>query len=859
MTNGNLNKNLLLYEASAGSGKTFTLVNYYLKKILANKENCRSIIAVTFTNKAVNELKTRILDELHILAGKPNDSKHLDLLLGSKKNETTIIEISNRARISLFNITHNYDLFTVTTIDSFFKGIVASFYSEINLFGDYTIELNIDSAINYVIDSLLKDNQDTQTMSYLSQFAINKLLSGNSWDIKENLRNLVKELFSGFYMNSLSSFVNNNTSYNAALNNNIEAKLTESKKQLIKISNNFNRLCTDNNLNEQSFPRGVIYKYILGIRKDLSVKNISKILGSKTYQEAVDYKGAKIFKKTCAINNTVENDIVTNIEDFHKNATGFLSYSALKENLYIYFILQKCESLVNRYREEKKILFISDITYLLNKLTKGYGIEFIYEKVGNKYEHYLIDEFQDTSKYQWQNFKTLVEETLARVTGSTLIVGDQKQSIYRWREASSHENINDIYKNFNSYLHTETLSNNYRSAKNIVSFNNFMFEALPKAIHKLFNTDLVSNTFKNAKQVPSSTQDGYISLEFLQGETTEFSQTALRKTISEIEKLQDIGYSGCDITILVRNQKQSEAISIALIQAAQNSHEKYNYNFISEEGLCIANFTEVRDIINIFKLITEPNNKLYYAQAIITLNHNTKCLESPVEIDYSIFPPALKNLIESAFSIPLHQLCSETINILEIETDNNRLVLDSFQNIILNFQLNTSNNLYDFLQYWEDEGKTKKLQTSINEDAINILTIHKSKGLEFKAVLIPFCSWPLDENIIQTSSKILWVKSDEFTNSLPILYKNYLQYTKFKDAFTKEKHMSILDSINMLYVALTRSIIYMKILCPKPKNEKNITKISDLIFYIINSKDSTLLHNHYNNITYQFEIGTFKT
>ncbi|MDR3127090.1 MAG: UvrD-helicase domain-containing protein [Tannerellaceae bacterium] len=623
---------LTIYKASAGSGKTYTLTGEYLQLLFAYPHAYRRILAVTFTNKATDEMKRRIIEELYRLAS-GQESAHLYALQQTGKR--TEEAVRRCAKETLEAILDDYSAFYISTIDSFFQQTLRAFTREIGLQGGYNIEMDtgivLEEAINRLLDQLDKpENKDT--LNWLLRFAEDKIESGGSWDIRHNLAALGKEIFSETFKSlderALADLSNKellDTCYKElqATIAAVESKARHLGREGMETMQRYDLAPSDFKGGSRS-PFLFFEKLSQGEMKEPTPPFF-------TLADNVDQWYTKASPRCQDIQQSFQelNGCVCRVIRFFGQLTDYYTAHEIIRYFHILGILSDLSRYVAAFREEKNILLIADTTELLRKVLDGADAPFIYERTGTRIDHYMIDEFQDTSRMQWHNLYPLIRESLA--TGhKNLIVGDVKQSIYRFRNSDWQLLDRQVSRDFSIYEVQEmTLTENWRSSPHIVSFNNRIFSQLPRLLQDLYNQTLASSsltaeqqaTFDSritdayahaSQQSPAPMQqiDGHVRIEFIpiDDEESDWKTLALERLILLLQQLQDNGYTLCDIALLVRTNLEAATVVNHLLDfAAQQSGDRYRYHVISEDALLISAAPSVRLLVALLRFVHTPN------------------------------------------------------------------------------------------------------------------------------------------------------------------------------------------------------------------------------------------------------------
>ena len=865
---------LTIYKASAGSGKTFRLTKEFLHLLFKYSENYRRILAVTFTNKATAEMKSRILTELNTLA-KGYESNYKDDLKNHYK--LTDSEIQAKAQKILTLLLHDFSKFSVSTIDKFFQKIIRSFTREIGIQPGYSIELNQNEILTKVIDELLIDlDTNTELKEWLSQLATDNIEQGSKWDFKDEIQKLAKEIFKEEFKafdkqliqkmsdkDFLRKYVKELKEIKAKFESFLKTKSTEAIDLIQKYG-----LSIDDFSRKSAGPAGYYNK----------VLNKSEFEPGKLFIGALDDQ-TKWYTKTSDKKDLIETLLNSGLLNLSKEIYSFyekgysLYYSSIEILKYIHTlgILTDISGKLREYCEEQNMFLISDAAKLIEIIIDNNDSPFIYEKTGNIYKHFMIDEFQDTSKIQWHNFRPLISNSLAQGS-KNLVVGDVKQSIYRWRNSDWEILSEEIENDFRQFApEAQTLNTNWRSKKNIIDFNNAVFTYSSQILQNIFNgehddlsqnknpfkskiTDAYDDVFQNIP-LGNGKDGGYINHTFLnEKDYDSWKDEAKSRIPAIIENLQDKGFNLKDIAILVRSGKEGQDIANLLIDYKNQNKQPgsdYKFDFISNDSLYLANSSLVNFILAVLEFILNPDDEInlsfiaYENRTYLQANDSEKIdlhsiLKASTADDkqkrlQEIFPEEFIESLEQIKQLPIYELIDRLIRIFKLNDQLNELpYLKAFLDIILDFSKKSTSDLHSFVSWWNEEGHKKTLSVSENQDAIRIITVHSAKGLEFKNVIIPFCNWEIDHKSNQTN--ILWCKTtQEPFNQLdliPVRYSKKLSDTIFQNDYLKEKFHAYVDNLNLLYVAFTRA--EQNLFCFSPVKEKSngIKNVGDLLYFV---------------------------
>lgn len=850
---------LNIYKASAGSGKTFTLTLEYFRIIFEIPTEYRNILAVTFTNKATEEMKSRIINELYKLAnGQMTDYGKIlchELNLNAEA-------LKNKASHLLSLLLHDYGRLSVTTIDKFFQRIIKSFIHELGIFPGYNVELDSEFVLLKAVDKVMAQaKNNTSLRSWINELLNDSVEEGKSWSIKNKIADLGQELFRENYMlfnqNLLTKFSDKHflKSYRDFLN--LQIKSFEDDLQLM--SNQCIAIIDQNGLNADSFKRGK--SGCVGWFYKLSAGNFEP--PTQTVRNGAESKETWMTKKTLD-RNSIENilpELMSRLQNaltyYDLHSRNYLSAIQLIGNLYQLGILNDLYQEVRSYCNEKGLMLLSDTTLILNKLLSANDTSFLFEKCGNYYKHIMIDEFQDTSAMQWKNFKPLVINSLSE-NSTAMIVGDVKQSIYRWRNGEWSLLAYEVEEQLKKFgVQNVYLNDNWRSAKEIVEFNNKFFEVASDLLTKIYRQDAggeneraqtIKEAYKNLRQTPKKQKAGYVNISFGPEKIEKDSETAIiSDVVNIINSIKKRGGRLKDIVILVRNGKEGALIADYLIE--YNKIAITPIPFISNDSLYVWSSPYVQFVIAILHYLVEPFDSvnkakiIYFYKTLVQNDSNISLHEIFIKSSnadiFDILETTFKPSEVSVLSYSLFETIETIIERFNLHNKEEEIpYLVALQDIIYEYEINNSNSLTLFLEWWEKELCKRVLSTSEEIDAVRILTIHKSKGLEFEYVILPFCSWELDGT---RPIRRIWCKNKEQVfNELeyaPLNYSSKLINTNYREDYMEEHLKAYIDNLNLLYVALTRpkTELYLRPYSPKVNKDGSISlaDIGAFIFLVL--------------------------
>ena len=845
---------LTVYRASAGAGKTHKLTGEYLTLLFTGPGAFRRILAVTFTNKATEEMKSRIVDELYNLAsGRKSD--YVELLTSTYS--LTEDQVRKQAAKILIDILHDYSAFNISTIDRFFQQTMRAFTREIGLQGGYGIEMDQELVLTTAIDNLLSDLEKPESkdlLGWLLRFAEDKIENGGEWNLRKDIMALSREVFKESYK-AFSEAVGRDIEDKKALDDyknelygiirSVESSAKELGERGLAILNKYGLKVTDFKGGSRS-PLTLLDRLVQGEMKEPSATFIGLADNlDGCFTKTVSLGTRQIIG--CAFEDGL-NDCIKGIISLFNNLTAYNTAREIVRYYYTLGILTDVSRQIAAYREEKNVMLIADTTELLNKVIGGSDAPFIYEKTGTHVDHYMIDEFQDTSGMQWNNFRPLIEESLAH-SRDNLIVGDVKQSIYRFRNSDWKLLDEQVQADFSpEVVHEETLKDNWRSCRNIVEFNNALFTTLPGVLQTVYNEALSVSSLseeqraafftaydKSFQQVPPPfmQKDGHVRIEFLSGDDEkDWKEEALGRLPGVLEKLQDNGYVLKDIAILVRtNQEGAQVADTLLVYKEEHPSDRYNYDIISDEALFVSGSTAVRFMVSLLRYLKNPEDRTNGQIAL----YSYQVLKGIFGVEAPAFPPEVISVLQILSRQSLYEITEGLFRLFADDfPENEQVFVQAFLDMVSEYTQKESADLNRFLKWWDETGCRKTIATPDGQNAIRILTVHKSKGLGFKVVIIPFGDWEIDHK--PTKPVILWCHPEEKPfdrlHLVPVRYGQSLGKTIFAGDYFKERLHAFIDNLNTLYVAFTRSKEELIVFSPRPKKIKEETgeveKISTL-------------------------------
>lgn len=848
---------LTVYKASAGSGKTFRLVVEFLKLLMKDEQNYRHILAVTFTNKATAEMKERVIEQLSRLSRGENTA-YMKLLLIETGHSAE--EIKRKAGAALEYILFDYNRFSISTIDKFTQRVIKAFNREVGITADFQIELDNELIINEAVDRLISTIDTNRPLqAWLEDFIEDKIRNNKNFAIEKDLKKLGQELFNEKLqsrMAELQQFFDDpagRKNYLDMLNQQIHVfQNTVSKQAHVLVDCYTSRGYSTADFSGKS-------RSIAALLEKIAGNNIPDELPAMAVQasESDDKWVTRTHPDRNSLLSLVSHELKPALKNlisyFNTHSSNYQTAKSIKNEWYTLAVLLDLNREAELLNREKSKLPIANSNVLLKSIIDGNDTPFIYEKTGIQYHHFMLDEFQDTSVMQWDNFKPLISNALS--TGSfNLAVGDVKQSIYRWRNSDWSILAGKVFTDFeNSLSTTVTLDTNYRSDEKIISFNNLFFNTFVRKIaateklaacaalyQPVFDSIYGDLTQKSAgKEVDS----GLIRMELIEETDIPFRRNSLDRLTEQIKYLQDNGIEAGDTAILVRTNLQGEeVVNYFLEQAGKIENQSYNLKVLSSESLFLRSSPAVQFVVHVIRFLTDREERLTKAtllhlysilkrySARTKYKDTTELEKNPwylnpdfeSEFDQTLLPVITqieKEILTSSLEEIVIKICAAfrlfdsavAIPFLQALTDKTAEI-----------RKNMTNDLSYFLKWWEEQGQKVSVQVNDKTNAIRLLTIHKSKGLEYKAVLIPFFDWQL----VESKSTILWCSPDKspFNKAplVPVAFRESLSKTIFSAEYYHEMFNQLVDNINLAYVAFTRARSVLIVHAPQKCNSNTV-------------------------------------
>lgn len=820
-----------IYDAAAGSGKTFTLVKEYLKQILSSKSEdyFKHLLAITFTNKAVAEMKQRIVETLVNFSEEKSIMEPLPMMLKiAEETGKSLVEIQTQSQKTLKTLLHNYAAFSVETIDRFNHRLIRTFARDLKLATNFEVTLETDELLAEAVDLLLsKAGENKEITKVLLDFALEKTDDDKSWDISRDIANAARLLYD-----------ENDSAHVSNLKQKSLDDFLEFKKQLLKkkkvlsgkietIAAETLQLIDESGLQFDDFSGSYLPKHF----QNLATGRYDLNFGAK-WQETMGEKPLYPGRVSAAIGGIIDELTPTFIANFQQTKSSvfqLLLVENMLKNITPLSVINLVSHEIETIKEEKNILPISEFNSLINKEIKNQPAPFIYERLGEKYRHFFIDEFQDTSKLQWENLIPLIDNALSQQLGPTscslLLVGDAKQSIYRWRGGLP-EQFMDLYGNHNPFQREKEvfpLDTNFRSCAEIVKFNNEFFTKISSYFANLDHARLYKD---GNKQKLNAKEGGYVKFEFIEKQSKAEKEEAYSNLVLEtIRDVKNKGFSESDICILTRKKADGIALGAFLMEQG--------VPVISSETLLLQSSTLVQILVFSLQVCLYPNNDEAKIQLLDLLHDHLNISEEK----HTFFTKFL-NISEARFSedlreygvdfsfaemraVSLYEACEYCIEKFQI-ADSADAYLFGFMDLVYEFGQQPQADKISFLDHWETKRESASIPASEGTNAVQLMTIHKAKGLEFPVVVFPFA----DMQLYDGKYDKLWypLTNEDFNfKEAQINYKSEIaNYGEIGEQLYHEHRSQLeLDNINLLYVTLTRAVEKLFVFAEMPAEPKD--------------------------------------
>ena len=790
-------------KASAGSGKTYALAREYIRLVLGSDQPdaYRHVLAVTFTNKATDEMKRRILKELHTLAVNPQDSDYLEYLeteLGQTEER-----LSARAKQQLGAILNDYTSFAVSTIDHFFQLTLRAFSREIGQFTTYQVQLDrkalVAESVDRVLDGISEEEGERGLLKWLQDSVQEQLeqkgyfsLEGDLTKMAEGLRDLPER--NDIPRESIGAI----RDCCRAERKSFEERVQTAAKDCLAVLD-------AHGITPEDFYGGFM-KYL----RDYAGTNAVILYPKDSLMNRAPDKELWFAKKNShlkdALGDALDAPIKAFLDCFGQPFKAYNTAGIILSQLYSLGVAAELREAFVAVQKENNLLSLDDSNTILKGIIDGTDAPFIYEKLGVRFEDFLLDEFQDTSQVQWENFRPLLENAVASGKDS-LVVGDVKQSIYRFR-GSDWELLNERVGETFSELKEDILSGNWRTCRAIVDFNNRFFEYAAGALDSLLGTGVIGTIYKDVKQTACLDEkaDGSVEISFVEDQLDEIHRTVL--------DVCDRGGRWSDITVLVRNNKEGSLIAAYLLDRG--------ISVVSDDSL------NVKSSVTVRRLVSQLSQVDARPEGDGTAVGGYLARELGLQL-----PDGYHSLPDLAESL-LRELRKADPATFESEIP----YIQSFMDYLQDWTATGGNNPDAFLRDWK--AADPKIASPSLGNAVRIMTIHKAKGLEFPFVIVPFA-----EKVVVFRDDDCWcaptLKGSSLEGTADGIYRVNLsgtsENTLFEDAYRKERFLQAVDNLNIFYVALTRAQYGLKVVAaPVAAGRKKTSRISQILYDFVGSE-----------------------
>lgn len=816
---------LNIYKASAGAGKTYTLTLEYIKLLFKDAKNYRKTLAVTFTNNACGEMKNRILQALYELSYK-DDANYITELEAEKYTKE---QIKEKAKFLYKDILHNYSFFFIETIDAFTQKVIRNFAKDLGLPPKFSLELRQDEVLETVVKNLLINSIDDKDLhQILVDFAFDDIEENRSTDLKKEIKNESNKFFKELYQEyaDIQSYKEDEKVDTEKLQNffkDLETSISDFHNEVYEKAQKAVSLIEKAGLDITSDFKGKSRSPLITL-KHYTNKNFDKILNDEVCDVESVIKEKKTEAQIRGLYNTEFQEIINNLTKLIgvnsekrkeiKTAEIILSH---KKGIILSQFIQKE---LDKFCKDENTFFIAFANKFLKTIINGSDTPFVYEKIGQQIENIMIDEFQDTSKMQWDNFKPIVSNLLS-AENDALIIGDVKQSIYRFRNGDwklLHTLNQD--KDFAAYTTEKSIANNHRSLRNIVEFNNRFFKAYSQYVdenHKERHT--ITDIYNDCEQGVAKGDGGCVEIKIINAngekDTAAAQEELLNAILEKVVSLLKLGRKPEEIVFLCYTGKEISELVNFFNEKKKNPEYadfKDSFSIINKEALLLKNSLAIQFIVNYLqKLITNENSQeanfldefLSFAYSTI---HNTKELPN----------------VEISRNMSLFETCEDIIDKFNLASEAETPYLTDFQNIVYTYSKNNNTSISHFLEHWEEIKDKTYLQQTTTSGCMSAYTVHKSKGLEYPVVIMPkFCKRPF------TTTTALYPTDYK---DLPIVsLSGKLEGTTLEDAYFEEKYNDEIDRINALYVACTRPKEELYIFDKRTSKDKSAVSLFDKI------------------------------
>lgn len=792
-----------IYNASAGSGKTYALAKVYLKIILASPQNFRKILAITFTNKAVNEMKHRILNSLFEFS-KTNSIENASPLFKDILNETnyTFEELPVLGKLRLKQILHNYAFFDISTIDKFTHRLIRTFAKDLKIPQNFEVVLDVDLLLQEAVERVIsKAGEDPVFTKVLLDFALEKIEDDRSWDIAFDLLKIGKLIFDENNADHLKHLKQVELEDFLKLQTHLKKETKHLEKKIVEIASKALEIIVASGLDFKDFPRETLPNHFKKIQAGNF--NPTQLYNNKLEDNLIDGKIVKATIKDAP--QDLAPQLLAQYQAIKEVIYKRGLYANINRNIIPFALLNAIQKELKIIQEEKDQLSISEFNTLIAKEIKDQPAPFIYERLGEKYRHYFIDEFQDTSQMQWENLIPLIgnamegEDELG-TTGSLFLVGDPKQAIYRWRGGKAEQFLElATHQSHPFTVKSElvTLPKNYRSYAEVINFNNNFFQS----ISPFLENEIYQEFFKIGNtQETNQKEGGYVNISLLEEDSNEEYAT---NTLDTINKCLEQGYTYSDICIIIRKKKHGLLLADFLMQ--------HRIPVVSSDSLLLSESAKTIFLVQLIRYMVQPTELEIQYEILNFLSEGKKDKHAYI---YENLGHLDEHLL-AVYGFDASQLRQTSVFdglAYAIKTfdliPSSDAHLSAFMDLVFDVEQKYGSDMQSFLDYWDKKGNSASISTPENIESVQIMTIHKSKGLEFPVVIFPYAN----SNVFEEIDPKLWlpVNKDEFLGFSEVLINKKQEVQEYGEIesllYTIDHQKLQLDAFNLLYVVLTRAV-----------------------------------------------------
>ncbi len=853
--------NLKVYKASAGSGKTFTLALEYIRELLTKRSDHahRSVLAVTFTKDATGEMKDRILSELYGLAFNCTTSGVFREALIRSLAETGVFmnenEIREKSKAVLHAILHDYSHLHITTIDSFFQKVLRNLARELGRGSRFNLEMNTVKVLSEAVRSVIEQaNEDPQLLEWLMMYIEEKLDDGGYWRIDREILDFSRCIFNEYFQEheyALKQQLQENSSAFRQIKES-HAKIQNDCKIFFKETYaTVSSLMLENGLEAADFNRnGVAINFLSKLSNgDFATANAGSAVVRDCCSDAAKWPSGKTKKREVVI-ALAGSHFLPLLNQTLDILRKYQTSRMITRNIHQLGLIWDITNEIGRQNAENNRFMLSDTSLFLNRMIDDSDTSFIYEKIGAEIKHVMIDEFQDTSRLQWKNFKSLLSEILANNYFS-MIVGDVKQSIYRWRNGDW-SILDHIGQELN--VESRSLGVNYRSEKRIVDFNNRFFGDAAVLLNEKYSFlfgEAKNSPFLRAyspaeveQQAMKNGEYGFVSVSFIPDKSDDFKydDLVLKKLLEQLSDLHRKGIPAHRVCILARTNKHiiRTAEYMAAYRAEYPELARSGFlNIVSDEAFQLGSSPALRILIEGLRVLSDASNPVFRAKLEYYLKQYDLC--------------SVEMIPEHLILLPLMELAGHLYRMFGLGAiDGQSGYLYAFYDAMGIYLKDNPSDVHAFLAYWEEELQFKSVSSGMSIEGVRAMTIHKSKGLQFHTVILPFCDWELSPE----KNPVVWCGPKDGLYDLellPVRYSHQMFDTVFRDEYRDETVQSWMDNLNLLYVALTRAEHNLLVLSKdrgNPESSDDIKRVSDVLRFILKN-----FNENFNEDLLYFETG----